>query len=64
LPVKYRKKADGFLAYRIGRIAQQHGNSEITIDSLKTALKSPIDLIFRLKAAYWLTRGLLSKAHS
>ncbi|OYY94478.1 MAG: hypothetical protein B7Y41_06490 [Hydrogenophilales bacterium 28-61-23] len=64
LPAKYRTKAEGFLAYRIGRIAQQHGNSEITIDSLKTALKSPIDWVFRLKAAYWLARGLASKTNS
>jgi glycosyltransferase involved in cell wall biosynthesis len=61
LPGKYRTKAEGFLAYRIGRIAQKHGNAEVAIDSLKTALKSPIDLAFRFKAAYWLTRAFAAK---
>lgn len=59
-----RRQAQGFLAYRIGRIAQQYGDKAKTSQHLLTALLSPISLTFRMKAVYFLTRNLLSRLHS
>jgi glycosyltransferase involved in cell wall biosynthesis len=64
LPAEHRRRAEGFLAYRIGRIAQMHGDFETATDSLMTALRSSIDFAYRLKAGYWLTRSAVSKIRS
>lgn len=59
-----RKKAEGFLAYRVGRLAQMHGDSVAAVESLKIALFCPIDFTYRAKALYFLARIRLSRAFS
>lgn len=60
LPAELKHRAEGFLAYRIGRIAQLHGDYSGAIANLKTALVHPVDLPYRAKAAYFIIRCLLA----
>jgi GT2 family glycosyltransferase len=53
LSVSSQKKALGFLSYRVGRIAQQHGDFDTAQCSFLEALLSPIGLVRRLKAIFW-----------
>ncbi len=53
LPPKARRRAKGFLAYRVARIAQQHGDFGVALSSLRQALMHPIQLRYRFKAIYF-----------
>ena len=64
LATEQRRRAEGFLAYRIGRIAQLHGDFAAATEHLWNALRQPIDLIYRAKAGYFLTRCLLARRFS
>lgn len=59
LPLADRRRAEGFLDYRSGRIAQMHGDVTGARRSLLRALVQPLDLSYRLKAAYFLARSIL-----
>lgn len=58
------RQVEGFLAYRVGRIAQLYGDRVKAKSNLTTALFSPISLLYRAKALYFLTRNLLPKLSS
>lgn len=51
LPPDRRESAKGFLAYRMGRIAQMHGDFSTAVSCLLSALFHPIELAYRAKAA-------------
>lgn len=56
-----RRQAIGFLAYRVGRIAQLYGDKSKAQKNLLNALLSPISILYRVKAVYlllhiWLER--------
>lgn len=53
LSVTSQRCAEGFLAFRVARIAQQHGDFDAARCSLLKAIRSPISPIYRLKAMYW-----------
>lgn len=53
-------QAKGFLAYRIGRIAQMYGDREKAQSNLLIAVRSPIQFLYRAKAIYFLLRNMLS----
>lgn len=59
-----RRKAKGFLAYRVGRITQLYGDPAMAKENLLMALRSPIDFAYRVKAVYFLVRNLLSRVFS
>ncbi len=48
-----QKCAEGFLAYRVGRIAQQHGDLDTALKCFREALAAPIELEYRFKAVYF-----------
>jgi hypothetical protein len=64
LPAEHRQRAEGFLAYRIGRISQLYGDYEAAADNLWAAFKHPIDAMYRAKAAYFLARVWFSRRFS
>lgn len=53
-----RGRALGFLAYRIGRIAQMYGDKKKAHSNLQSALLSPISFLCRAKALYFLISNL------
>ncbi len=55
-----RRQAEGFLAYQIGRIAQQYGDRTKAQSNLLIALLSPIAFVYRVKSIYFLVRNMLS----
>lgn len=61
LDASERRQANGFLAYRIGRIAQMYGDREKAQSHLLIALLSPIEFVYRAKAIYFLVRNILSR---
>ena len=50
LPLKLQRRAKGLLAYRVGRIAQLHGDVVTAVESMKTALIHPVRIVYRVKA--------------
>lgn len=61
LPSGYRRRAEGFLAYRVGRLAQQCGDHAAAMENLRTALGEKLDIRYRAKALWFLARSLLSR---
>ena len=59
LPLVDQKCAEGFLAYRVARIAQQHGDFDTALTCFRKALLSSIELRYRLKAVYFYLRAVL-----
>ena len=49
-----RRQALGFLSYRVGRIAQLYGDKSKAQKNLLDALLSPIGIVYRVKAVYFL----------
>lgn len=64
LPPAFRRRAEGFLAYRIGRIAQQYGDRAAAREHLLSALEQPIDLRYRARALWFLTRSFIERTPS
>jgi glycosyltransferase involved in cell wall biosynthesis len=58
------RRALGFLAYRVGRIAQLYGDKAKAHNNLLEALFSPINFFYRIKAVYFLIVNILSKLFS
>jgi glycosyltransferase involved in cell wall biosynthesis len=58
------RRALGFLAYRVGRIAQSYGDKAKAQNNLLEALFSPISFFYRIKAVYFLIANILSKLFS
>jgi len=52
--------AEGFLAYRIGRIAQMCGDFPTAQDFLRKAISSPIGYVYRMKALFFFARSALA----
>lgn len=50
-----RLRAEALLAYRIGRIAQLHGDWKVAAPALQTALRGRLDLPYKLRAAWLLS---------
>lgn len=61
LPADVRQRAEGFLAYRVARIAQQHGDFGTALSCFRDALAHPIEPGYRLKAIYFAARALWSR---
>lgn len=61
LPAKHQPQAVGFLAYRIARIAQSHGDLALAAKNMALALRHPIDFSYRAKAIYFLARNFMSR---
>jgi glycosyltransferase involved in cell wall biosynthesis len=61
LPADARQRAEGFLAYRVARIAQQHGDFGTALSYFREALGHPIELEYRLKAIYFAAQALWSR---
>lgn len=61
LPADAKLRAEGFLAYRVGRIAQQHGDFHTALSYLLVALAHPIELRYRAKAIYFAVRAFWSR---
>ena len=61
LPPKHRPRAEGFLAYRIARIAQGHGDCALAAQNMAFAVRRPMDLPYRAKAMYFLAHNLLAR---
>jgi glycosyltransferase involved in cell wall biosynthesis len=59
-----RPIAEGFLAYRIGRIAQMCGDLQTARISLGKALRAPIGLPYRLKAILFLAKSVVARTSS
>lgn len=57
LPDGARRRATGFLAYRVGRLAFILQDRKASTENFQKALFSPIDLEYRLKALFFLVRG-------
>lgn len=53
LDPEIRRRAEGFLSYRVARIAQQHGDFTTALSGLRQALTHPIGLKYRLKAMFF-----------
>lgn len=53
-------RAEGFLAYRVGRIAHQHNDFKTALSYYWTALSHPIESRYRLKAAYFAAQAFYS----
>jgi glycosyltransferase involved in cell wall biosynthesis len=64
LPAEHRRRAEGFLAYRVGRLAQLYGDFALAADNLKIALRQPIGLLYRAKAVIFLALSFLSRIRS
>lgn len=54
-----KKRARGFLAYRVARIAMSYGDRKKAQNLFLQAICSPIDLIFRFKSIYFLCANVL-----
>ena len=54
-----KKRARGFLAYRIARIAMAYGDTTKAQNLFLQAICSPIDLIFRFKSMYFLSVNVM-----
>ena len=52
-----RRRAEGFLAYRVGRIAQMFGDDALAAERLRAALGQPIGLRYRARALWFLGRS-------
>lgn len=50
-----RLRAEALLAYRVGRIAQLHGDWKVAAPALRTALRGRLDLSYKLKAVWLLS---------
>lgn len=50
-----RLRAEALLAYRVGRIAQLHGDWKVAAPALRTALRGRLDLSYKLKALWLLS---------
>lgn len=48
-----KRKAEGFLAYRVARIAQQCGDSKTALKHFRMALSSPIEYQYKIKSLYF-----------
>ncbi len=48
-----KRKAEGFLAYRMARIAQQCGDSKIALSHFRMALGLPVEYQYKIKAIYF-----------
>lgn len=64
LPADVRRQAEGFLAYRVGRIAQQHGDFRTALSCFKDALAHPIEPRYRLRAIYFAALAFWSRART
>jgi glycosyltransferase involved in cell wall biosynthesis len=60
----YRAAANGFLSYRLGRLAEQCGNFDKSTNRLLEALASPIPISNRLKALFFIIRNFVRKIQS
>lgn len=58
LSIVDQHRAKGFLAYRIGRIADMYGNRKAAVKNLGIAMRYPIDIGYRAKAAYFIMRNM------
>lgn len=56
-----KRQAEGFLSYRVARIALQHGDYETALKCFLEAIMSPAELVFRLKAMYFAIQAAWSK---
>ena len=54
-----KRRARGFLAYRIARISMSYGDRIKAQNLFLQAICSPIDLIFRIKSIYFLCANVL-----
>lgn len=61
LPADVRQRAEGFLAYRVARIAQQHGDFGKALSCFRDALAHPIEPGYRLKAICFSALALWSR---
>lgn len=61
LPADVRQRAEGFLAYRVARIAQQHGDFGKAFSCFRDALAHPIEPGYRLKAICFSALALWSR---
>ncbi len=59
LPLSRRAQANGFLCYRIARIAQQHGDHATARTNYKKALVRQISVSYRIKAIYFYLQSIL-----
>ncbi len=50
-----RKRAEALLAYRIGRIAQLHGDWNVAVPNLLSAIRGHLDVSYKLKALWLLS---------
>lgn len=50
-----RLRAEALLAYRVGRIAQLHGDWKVAAPTLRTALRGRLDMPYKLKAVWLLS---------
>lgn len=57
LPAHHRKMAEGFLAYRVGLIAERCGNYELATHEMLKAIRHPIEVEYVMKAIYRLLRS-------
>lgn len=64
LPANVRRRAEGFLAYRVARIAQQHGDFGTALSCFRDALAHPIEPQYRLKAIYFAAQAFWSRMSS
>jgi glycosyltransferase involved in cell wall biosynthesis len=60
LPLSRRAQAEGFLCYRIARIAQQHGDHATAMRNYKKALLIQIPVSYRIKAIYFYLQSMLA----
>jgi hypothetical protein len=54
LTAKYRSRAEGLLAYRVGRIAYNYGDFKVSRENFKKALSHTLNNNTRAKAIYFL----------
>lgn len=59
LAIADQHRAKGFLAYRIGRIADLYGDRKAAVKNMSIALRYPIDIVYRAKAAYCIMRNMM-----
>ncbi|TKB95379.1 MAG: glycosyltransferase [Nitrospira sp.] len=50
-----RKRAEALLAYRIGRIAQLHGDWNVAVPNLLSAIRGHLDVSYKMKALWLLS---------
>ena len=54
-----RRRAEAMLAYRLGRIAQLHGDWKVATQNLKQAIRGKLHIKYKAKALWLLTLGRL-----